>query len=207
MENYMSPPIPKGFFHVSGTWDKAFIIADEKRESYFTWIPLGICGKIDNAFTNADAFDYTKEMLENFGGIYLSTYLISQNEAGKPVSSGKEFWNRIKHSHARLEAENMCKSFRNSAVRTRLISDWEYDKSVETISCLINQDGVITKEQFEEYGLFGMTEHWIWTLTKHTEFSMVLKKGNPCEYSETVYANNEWFESKDVGFRVALIVF
>jgi len=208
MKNYMMPPIPKGFVHVSGTWDKAFIIEDEKRENRFTWMPLNVCGdNLNEAAKNADAYDYTKEMIEKHGGIYLSTHLISKNMAGKPVSSGEAFWNRIKYSHARIEAENMCKVFRNSTVRTRLIYDWEYDRSVETISHLINQDGVLTNEQFEEYGLFGMTNHWTWTLTKYTEFSMVLKKGNPCEYHETVYANNEWFESPDVGFRVALIVF
>lgn len=208
MENYMMPPIPKGFIHVSGTWDKAFIIEDVKRENRFTWMPLAVCGAIqEQTANNVEGYDYTKEMLENHGGIYLSTHLISKNAIGRPVSSGKEFWNKVKYFHARIEAENMCKAFRNSAVHTRLPTDWEYDKSVETIRRLLNYDGTLTKEQFEEYGLYGMTEHWIWTLTRHTEFSMVLKKGNPCEYRETVYANNEWFESSDVGFRVALIVF
>jgi hypothetical protein len=218
MKNYMNPPIPEGFIHVSGTWDKAFVIEDVKRGNRFTWIPLGICVELSKypkeVMKTSEGYgmgyDYTKEMLDAYGGVYVSSYLMSKDTNGTPMSCTNEAWTKIKFRSAKDEAENMAKLFRNSAARTRLVYGWEYDKIVETISMLINspyKTEMITTEQFEEYGLYGANKHWIWTLTKYSEFSVILKKGDSRIYPESVYANNEWFESRDVGFRVILTVF
>ena len=45
MKSYMNPPIPDGFVHVSGTWDKGFVIEDVKNKNRFTWIPFGVCNE------------------------------------------------------------------------------------------------------------------------------------------------------------------
>jgi len=216
MKAYMNPPIPNGFVHVSGTWDKAFIIEDVKNKNQFTWIPLGICEEIEgdlkkiacNLEGYSTKYDFIKDMIRSYQGIYLSTYPISKNAQGKPVSQKGKYWNNITFRFAKAKAIDICKELRGYAVRTRLVHEIEYDSVVKCISRLSgNVDCLVSNEQFEEYGLYGMNDLWIWTLTNYSELSMILKKGDQTQDKEKVYANNESFESPAVGFRTVLILF
>lgn len=200
MKNYMNPPIPIGFEHVGGEWNKAFIIEDVKQKNQFTWCPINVL--VESHKIQLEKTDeLLKDMLDKYGGIYISTYPIFQNG-----SENKKYWTRVTFRRARAEAANICKKFRGSAVRTRLLYEDEYDAIVECLEHLSKQP-MITDSDFEVYGLYGMNDLWIWTLTHYSEFSMILKKGNPKNYSEKVYANNEWFESPEVGIRVVLAFF
>jgi hypothetical protein len=188
--------------HVSGRWDKAFIIADVKSKKRFTWIPLGICNDFKEKIIKLSQelnmnYDLTKTMLDTYQGIYVSTYLISGN--GLPITS-------MRFKLAKNKAAKFLTEFAVSTFYTRLLYAEEYDAVVECIAQLDNTVGAICAEKFNEYGLYGMDDLWSWTLTNHDGFSMVLKKGDSREEKEEVYANNEWLESPQIGARTVLIV-
>ena len=202
MKNYMNPPIPNGFIHVSGTWNKAFIIEDVKSKKRFTWIPLGFCHECEEKIAKLSRkmspnYDLAKSMIDKYQGIYVSTYPISKKD--EPITNVR--FRLAKNKATKILSESVIPSF-----HTRLFYGQEYDIVVECIARLDNTVGTIGSEKFEEYGLYGMDDLWIWTLTKHDGFSMVLKKGDSREEQEEVYANDEWLESPEIGFRVVLIV-
>lgn len=216
MQKYMNPPIPEGFVHVSGAWDKAFIIEDVKNKNRFTWIPLGICENFKEYFQSllsgldgyGTKYDFTKEMLETYEGIYVSTYLISRNSRGKFASVNGKAITDITFKLAKEKSANICKEIGTLPIRTRLMYGAEYDMVVKCIAKLSGkEEKTITEEQFEEYGLYGMCDIWTWTLTNHSEFAMILKRGDTRTEQDSVYANNEWFESPAVGIRAILILF
>ena len=214
MEKYMNPPIPKGFVHVSGTWDKAFIIEDVKSKNRFTWIPLGCCPEVNEylkgyMFTGAGRdqnYDLTKDMIDLYKGMYVSTYVISKTDDGKPVSAKGHVWNNITYKQAKLKTIEMCKAIDSVGIQTRLLYEVEFDMILQTIAYLLNQANTqITTEQFEKFGLYDVNEFWSWTLTNYSECAMVIKKGGM--QIKEVYANNESYKSPLVGFRTVLIVF
>lgn len=215
MKSYMNPPIPYGFAYVSGTWYKAFTIEDVKNKNRFTWIPFGVCINLDEYLQNLDGlegyamkYDFTKDMIKKYQGIYVSTYLISKNSKGKYLSVKGTPANNITFKLAKDKAASICKEFGGLPARTRLMHAKEYDATVRCISHFLQQfDKPLSNEQFEDYGLYGMNDLWIWTLTNHSDFSMILKKGDSIQDKEKVYANNESFESPVVGFRTILIIF
>lgn len=212
MKNFMTPPVPCGFRHVSGRWDKAFTIEDVKNGNRFTWIPLGVLTENDDYLKKLSlegygtSYDFTKNMVNEYGGIYVSTYMACKSNDNKAIFRNKSAWTNISFRIAKIKARDMSKEFRGANVRTRLLYAIEYEAIVKTIAYLSGQSiDLLTDEQFEEYGLYGMNELWSWTLTNHSEFSMKLKKAN--SLNEEVYASNEFFEAASIGFRIALIVF
>ena len=212
MKNFMSPPVPNGFKHVSGVWYKAFVIEDVKSGNRFTWIPLGVLNENEEYLKklslegHGTSYDFTKNMVGEYGGIYVSTYMLAKTSDSRAISLEGNVWNNISFRIAKIKSQEIAKEFRGSNVRTRLVYSAEYDAIVKTIAHLSGKNvDALTCQDFDKYGLYGMNDLWTWTLTNHSEFSMRLKKAD--SQNEKVYASNEFFESSSIGFRVVLIVF
>lgn len=111
-ENYVNPPILKGYRHVCGEWNNGFVIERNSDGSQFVWVPVGSLNSngtldgasfvekfgrrnyMDDEFSEREFHEpFTKELELQFksvkknGGFYISRYNISKNKkTGEPQS-------------------------------------------------------------------------------------------------------------------------
>lgn len=110
-DNYMKPPIPKGYRYISGKWDDGFTIERLIGKSCFTWVPVGFLdanGTLDGVNFNeklgrrkwlneefsSDKFheDVSAELatqkicVEVWGGFYISSFNVCKGFIGKIFS-------------------------------------------------------------------------------------------------------------------------
>lgn len=149
-ENYMTPPIPEGWKHISGEWHNGFVIRRNQDGSEMVWVPVGNLaadGTLDGVtFTekfgrrNYRKNDFSQkafheelnselalqlESVKKYGGFYISRYDISKSEAGKPQSvKGKMPWVYINFHDAMKIASTFEKS---GMVTSHLTYGVEYD--------------------------------------------------------------------------------
>ena len=134
---FESPPIPKGYRHISGTWDRGFVIERESDGSQFIWIPLAKVShmkmrgkdllseqsKTENKKIvnyKQDSFhkhllEETQERLESinkYEGFFISRYSISENRYTGKLNSVKNGipWNEPDYSIARIIVSDFEKS-------------------------------------------------------------------------------------------------
>lgn len=133
--NYTRPPVPRGYEYVEGGWNDGFVIERCSDGSQFVWVPVGSLDCDGEScispfsekfgrrnFGNNNVFGkcterYTKTLeafynsVDKYGGFYISRYVISQNDRGKPQSiSGAEPWVNISCVEATDRALNFSDS-------------------------------------------------------------------------------------------------
>ena len=115
-ENYVNPPIPKGYKYVCGEWNNGFVIERCSDGSQFVWIPVG---SLDSNGT-LDGKRY---------GFYISRYNISRSLEGKPQSvKGVMPWDFISF----YDAKEVAATFEdNESVESHLTFNAEYDSVLE----------------------------------------------------------------------------
>ena len=172
-DNYANPPIPEGYKHIEGTWDKGFVI-ESPSGNQFVWIPVGYLdddGTLDgNVFTEkfgrrgyqkneCKEFSYYErvrelceqlESVKKYGGFYISRYNISKNSEGKPQSvKGAMPWVDITCEDAKDIAADIEKS---KSVTSHLTLGAEYDS---ILAWLIKSGARTSKEVFENSSGWG----------------------------------------------------
>ncbi len=155
--NYKKPPIPKGFFHVEGTWKTGFVIEhlDKFDRSQFVWVPVGALKKnatLDGItflqrfgrrrFIPQDFWDneYFEELVgelkkqyksvKKYGGFYISRFTISKNKkTGRAQSIEGEYpWVEMKYKKAKKIAQKMINK---DHVKSHLLYGAEYDSVLQ----------------------------------------------------------------------------
>ena len=154
-KKYANPPIPKGYKHILGEWNKGYVIERCSDGSQFVWIPVGSLdsnGTIDgysfteefgrrnyhenefskNEFHEESTFEFLLqfESVKKYGGFYISRYNISKNkETGKPQSvKGAMPWVNIYFDDANKIAATLED---NKEVKSHLVFGAEYDSVLE----------------------------------------------------------------------------
>ena len=152
-ESYANPPIPEGYKHICGEWDKGFVIERCSDRSQFVWIPVEILdsnGTLDgisfsekfgrrkyrNEFSRRKFHEsLDKEFalqigsVKKHGSFYISRYNISKNKEGNPQSvQGENPWTNINLNDAKKVARNLEN---NEAVKSHLTFGAEYDSVLE----------------------------------------------------------------------------
>ena len=152
--NYMNPVIPRGFEHVSGTWDDAFLIQDKEGNS-FTWLPVGALepnGTLDGVHFNSklgrrnfngdifgkdgcwEKYDTNLRnislMIEKYGGVYVGKYHMSADGDGVVQVVPKAI--PVTYMMYR-PAEEIAKALSNEDVTSCLMSGAVYDSILEWI--------------------------------------------------------------------------
>lgn len=152
--NYVNPPIPEGYKHVSGEWNNGFVIERCSDGSQFVWVPVGSLnsnGTLDgehfsekfgrrnymnNEFSVYEFHEALKdelleqlESVKKYGGFYISRYNISKSSAGKPQSvKGVMPWVNLNFNDAKKVASTIED---NEVVKSHLTFGAEYDSVLE----------------------------------------------------------------------------
>lgn len=153
-ENYVNPPILKGYKHVFGEWNNGFVIERDSDGSQFVWIPVGSLnsnGTLDgkqfsekfgrrnyqddefsdrefNENLNGELLEQL-ESVKKYGGFYISRYNISKSSSGKPQSvKGVMPWVNINFDDAKEVASTIEE---DEAVKSHLTFGAEYDSVLE----------------------------------------------------------------------------
>lgn len=98
---YMTPPVPAGFSHLSGTWDTGYVIRRDSDRSQFVWVPVGALpadglyngsrqsfgvrgyGYSGKATAQSGApLQAQAESILKHGGFYISRYCLTADENG-----------------------------------------------------------------------------------------------------------------------------
>lgn len=153
-ENYVNPPIPKGYKHVCGEWNNGFVIERSSDISQFVWIPVGSLdsdGTLDGEhfsekfgrrnYRNNDFSDHNYhekldgelleqlESVKKYGGFYISRYNISKSSEGKPQSvKGVMPWININFYDAKKVSSTIEDM---GALKSHLTFGAEYDSVLE----------------------------------------------------------------------------
>ena len=149
-QNYVNPPVPEGWKHISGEWNNGFIIRRDSDGSEMVWVPvesLDADGTLDGVTFNekfgrrfynetdilkgrfSEKYEgkivLQKESIKKYGGFYISRYEISMS-INKSVHSLKNQMPMINVDF--FEAMRLAKSFEESdKVKSHLIFGAEYD--------------------------------------------------------------------------------
>ena len=156
-DNYVNPPIPKGYKHVCGGWNDGFVIEKIFGGSQFVWIPVGsldsngtldgkefsekfgrryFMGEYDKYRGLSFKEDFNYEFIQQFdsvkkyGGFYISRYNISKSPTGKPRSvKGAMPWVNLEI----FEAEKIASTMEDSraALKSHLVYGAEFDSVLE----------------------------------------------------------------------------
>ena len=189
-ENYINPPIPKGYRYVLGKWDEGFVIEREYDHSQFTWVPVGyldsdgtmygmsywekfgtrkIVGAEDGSLyfelINEEYIDQL-ESVRKFGGFYISSYAISEGDDGEVHSlKGEKPLTSVPGEDAYEKALEFEKNF---GVRSHLPLGAEYDCIIAWLQKskdVTFSDVVIDSKDWGNYDTFelqptGSYEQW-----------------------------------------------
>jgi len=177
-KNYANPPIPKGYKNTEGEWYDGFVIQRTSDRSELVWIPVGFLnanGTLDGENFNEkfgrrnycnDEFSENefheempeelcnqRESVEKYGGFYISRYIISKSENGKPQSKkGVKPWVNINFN----VAQKVASQFENSeTVKSHLTFGCEYDSVLEWF---IKSEARTVEEIAEDSTNWG--NHW-----------------------------------------------
>lgn len=151
--DHTNPPIPEGYWHYDGKWNDGYTIKKGFSDE-FIWVPIGALEKngvfkgklekfgrrpnLDKPFDesgyyeeNSQELEEQFEMIKKYGGIYISKYVLSKNDAGKAKSVKEGFpWVNISIDEAR---EVIKKAFETEKVGAGVVTASLYDSILELL--------------------------------------------------------------------------
>lgn len=221
MPNYTAPPIPEGYKYVSGEWKTGFTIKSLNGNfdlgDYWTWVPVGCLrnnGTLDGKTFNLkfgrrnynnEHFCYsefnekidanltkTLNTIDKYGGFYISSYLISQDEDGFACSGpSKRLWTNIDFETARHYAGTLGFSYTQShlcyGAEIDSLIEWgtQYNPKVLNDLCLNTSQ---------------------WTMERYGQYSHVVRGSLDCMPLTTRTVQSDNYKSEQLGFRATLYI-
>lgn len=219
--NYTTPPIPEGYKYVSGEWKTGFTIKSLNGNfslgDFWTWVPVGYLksnGTLDGKSFNLQfgrrnynnqKFDYsefneridtnltkTLHTVDKYGGFYISTYLISEDEDGFARSGPiQKLWTNIDFDTARHHASTLGFNYTQS----HLCYGAEIDSFIEWIS---------------EYNIKPLKDLCPsgnqWTMERYGQASHVIRDNFSCLPLTTRIPQSDNYKSDTLGFRATLYI-
>lgn len=230
--NYMFPPIPEGYKHVLGEWKTGFTIqalnGNFELGDYWTWVPVGyldnngtLDGKTFNSkfgrrnyrgehFSSSEfneridtALTKTLHTIEKYGGFYISTYLISEDEDGYACSGPcKKPWTNIDFNKARHHASTLGFNYTDA----HLCYGAEIDTFIEWLTkCNLDMSKMSPKTPIKGHLHLGKGTY-MWTMEHYGLSSRVIRYiGDNSNLTDRTSTPNT-FTSEHLGFRATLYI-